>query len=49
VGGLTHDDRVALGLAHAEPGVGAPAATLRKRRQRAPGRLRVIWRTIHGS
>lgn len=49
VGRLSHDDRVALGLAHAEPPVDAGAATQRKRRQRALRRLRIIWRTIHGS
>ena len=48
-GALSDDDRRLLGLQPApagEPGV--PAATLRKRRQRALDRLRVVWRGLNG-
>jgi RNA polymerase sigma-70 factor (ECF subfamily) len=48
IGALTDDDRRALGLipsAHAEA---VPAATLRKRKQRALDRLRDLWRGTYG-
>ena len=49
VGRLSHGDRLALGFSTAVAEEGALAVTVRKRRQRALGRLRTIWRTIHGS
>ena len=46
LGGLSEDDRRALGLMEATADVAG--ATLRKRRQRALDRLRGLWRIIHG-
>lgn len=46
VGDLSDDDRLALGLAGESSGP-APAAA-RKRKQRALGRLKALWRSIHG-
>jgi RNA polymerase sigma-70 factor (ECF subfamily) len=49
IGALSDDDRRALGLLPPEDGGGAvPPATLRKRRQRALDRLRILWRSTHG-
>jgi RNA polymerase sigma-70 factor (ECF subfamily) len=47
IGELTFGDRQALGLE--DTGDAAPAATVRKRRQRALSRLRVVWRKLHGA
>jgi RNA polymerase sigma-70 factor (ECF subfamily) len=48
VGALTEEDRRALGLLPESASNGVTAATLRKRKQRALGRLRDLWRSIHG-
>lgn len=45
LGDLDDRDRAALGLGSEDPGVAA--ATLRKRRQRAMGRLRAAWSRLH--
>jgi RNA polymerase sigma factor (sigma-70 family) len=47
VGRLTPSDREALGLD--PPLQPASPATVRKRRQRALSRLRVVWRKLHGA
>jgi RNA polymerase sigma-70 factor (ECF subfamily) len=47
IGALSEEDRVTLGLVPA-PAAGVPAATVRKRRQRALDRLRAIWRRLYG-
>jgi RNA polymerase sigma-70 factor, ECF subfamily len=47
VGELSEDDKRSLGLDIATAG-GLPAATLRKRRQRALDRLRLAWRKLYG-
>ena len=46
-GALSDDDRRLLGLQPAAE-AGVPPATLRKRRQRALDRLRVVWRGLNG-
>ena len=48
LGELSEDDRVTLGLAGEAAALAIKEATLRKRRERALGRLRLIWRRIHG-
>jgi RNA polymerase sigma-70 factor, ECF subfamily len=47
VGHLSNDDRASLGLDVSVLG-NAPAATFRKRRQRALDRLRTVWRKLYG-
>jgi RNA polymerase sigma-70 factor (ECF subfamily) len=48
-GSLSEEHRRALGLEAApEASHAPPAATLRKRRQRALDRLRLVWRGLHG-
>jgi len=47
MGALSDTDRVILGLA-AAPSLDLPGPTLRKRRQRALGRLRGVWRKLYG-
>jgi RNA polymerase sigma-70 factor (ECF subfamily) len=48
-GELTAEDRAALGLLGTAATVSeVPGATLRKRRERALGRLRAIWRELYG-
>ena len=44
---LTDDDRMALGLNDAKL-AGSMGPTMRKRKQRALGRLRSLWRQIYG-
>lgn len=48
VGALSDDDRHALGFDSNPVANDIPGATRRKRRQRALGRLRVLWRKIYG-
>lgn len=48
VGSLDDDDRRALGLERSSSAENAPAATLRKRKQRALDRLRGLWRRVYG-
>jgi RNA polymerase sigma-70 factor (ECF subfamily) len=47
VGHLSNDDRASLGL-DVSVRDNAPAATFRKRRQRALDRLRTVWRKLYG-
>jgi RNA polymerase sigma-70 factor (ECF subfamily) len=48
VGALTEDDRRALGITAEEDPGATPRTTLRKRKQRALDRLRIVWRSIYG-
>ncbi|MEY2935430.1 MAG: hypothetical protein RL033_6179 [Pseudomonadota bacterium] len=48
LGGLTTDDRRALGLVIRVPATGPADPALRKRKQRALERLRGVWRRIYG-
>jgi RNA polymerase sigma-70 factor (ECF subfamily) len=48
VGQLSDEDRTYLGLAPAPATTNAARATLRKRRQRALDRLRIVWRRLYG-
>lgn len=48
LGELTSEDQLALGLIASAESEGAPAATLRKRKQRALDRLRDAWRGLYG-
>jgi RNA polymerase sigma-70 factor (ECF subfamily) len=48
VGHLSEDDKACLGLTSAAGTTSAAGATLRKRRQRALDRLRIVWRRLHG-
>jgi len=48
LGALTESDRRSLGLLGSFGVEPAPAATLRKRKQRALGRLRGLWKHMYG-
>jgi RNA polymerase sigma-70 factor, ECF subfamily len=48
VGTLSEDDRMTLGLRSRRSAIAASGATLRKRKQRALDRLRVLWRRLYG-
>jgi RNA polymerase sigma-70 factor (ECF subfamily) len=48
VGALSDEDRTTLGLLPHSSAFAASGATLRKRRQRALDRLRVLWRKLYG-
>jgi RNA polymerase sigma-70 factor (ECF subfamily) len=50
IGELTDTDRAALGLVTNQSAANEPAtsATRRKRRERALGRLRAVWRSLYG-
>ena len=47
VGALTEEERLVLGIGPPGPSLGPASAALRKRKQRAIGRLRSIWRRIY--
>jgi len=48
IGTLSDEDRLHLGLAGMPLDRVLPSATLRKRRQRALDRLRIVWRKLYG-
>jgi RNA polymerase sigma-70 factor (ECF subfamily) len=48
IGALSDEDRLHLGLATQPLDQPLPSATLRKRRQRALDRLRIVWRKLYG-
>jgi RNA polymerase sigma factor (sigma-70 family) len=48
IGHLSDEDRLTLGFAAVPGGIDVEDATRRKRRQRALGRLRAVWRKFYG-
>lgn len=48
IGHISDDDRAQLGLGVAQEAPDVSGATLRKRRQRALERLRIVWRRLYG-